>query len=276
MRYRLLSGCILLLISNCIFAQKHSLEKLWETGPILHTPESVLPDLKQHILYVSNIDGQPADKDGKGGISILHDDGTMFKADFVKGLNAPKGLGMYKNLLYVADLTEVVEIDRTTGTILKKIPVPGAVFLNDIAVNHNGIVYVSDTRANKVYKIEKGFVAPIAENMQGPNGLYSLGDDLLVLDHGRLLRILADGGSGIIATGMDPSTDGLEQVKPNEYIVSAWNGVIYYVQNGRAPEVMLDTRAEKKNTADIGYNPSARIVYVPTFYGNSVIAYRLK
>jgi len=39
---------------------------------------------------------------------------------------------------------------------------------------------------------------------------------------------------------------------------------------------LLDTREQKRNTADIGYNPVERIVYVPTFFKKSVVAYKLK
>ena len=44
--------------------------------------------------------------------------------------------------------------DIKTATILEKIKVEGAVFLNDISIDSKGIVYVSDTRAGNVYKIE--------------------------------------------------------------------------------------------------------------------------
>lgn len=39
---------------------------------------------------------------------------------------------------------------------------------------------------------------------------------------------------------------------------------------------LLDTRDQKRNTADIGYDPAGRIVYVPTFFKKSVVACKLK
>jgi hypothetical protein len=58
-------------------------------------------------------------------------------------------------------------------------------------------------------------------------------------------------------------------------LVSAWEGVIYYLVANKTKEILLDTRKEKKNTADIGYDAKNRILYVPTFYGNKLVAYKL-
>jgi hypothetical protein len=79
-----------------------------------------------------------------------------------------------------------------------------------------------------------------------------------------------------LCTGMDPSTDGIEMVQKNEYLVSCWSGVIYYVYADGNKQTLLDTREQKINTADIGYDAKNRIVYVPTFYKNGIVAYELK
>jgi hypothetical protein len=41
-------------------------------------------------------------------------------------------------------------------------------------------------------------------------------------------------------------------------------------------ETLLETHPEKKNTADIGYDPEKRIMYVPTFNAKTVTAYLVK
>src|SRR5258707_15768583 len=99
-------------------AQSHSLEKLWETDTIIAVPESVHPDPSKPLLYVSLIDGGSWDADGKGGVGLLHSDGTHYVGTWVQGLNAPKGMGIYGDRLYVADMNEVVVIDRKKGVIL--------------------------------------------------------------------------------------------------------------------------------------------------------------
>ena len=258
------------------FSQGHSLTKLWETDTLLRTPESVLYDAKEKILYVSEIDGVPNEKDGKGAIAKVSLEGKIINANWVTGLNAPKGMAMYKGKLYVADLTEVVVIDMEKAKIIQRIPIEGSVFLNDVTIDKEGFVYVSDTRNFKVYRIEKGFVVTLLQNLQGPNGLLAVGDELLILDKGALQKMLVSGSVTNVTDGMDPTTDGIELVKKDEYIVSAWNGVVYYIYANGTKQTLLDTRAQKINTADIGYDAKNRIVYVPTFYNNRVIAYQLK
>ena len=257
-------------------AQKATVQRLWATDTILKVPESVLVDDKENCLWVSNIDGASNGKDGKGSISKLSKTGAPINLDWVTGLNAPKGLGKYKQELYVADLTELVVIDIKKGIIKNKIKVEGSVFLNDITVNKNGAVFVSDSRTGKVHRIENGIVSIEVENLQGPNGLLSIEDQLLILDRGSLLSVTPGGAISKIMDGMDPSTDGIERVAPNQYIISCWNGIVYFVAAGAQKITLFDTRSEKINSADIGYDAKNKIIYVPTFMKNSVVAYQLQ
>ena len=259
-----------------INAQKATVQKLWATDTILKIPESVLVDDKENCLWVSNIDGASNGKDGKGSISKLSKTGAPITLDWVTGLNAPKGMAKYKQELYVADLTELVVIDIKKGVIKNKIKVEGSVFLNDVTVNKNGAVFVSDSRTGKVHRIENGIVSIEVENLQGPNGLLSIEDQLLILDRGSLLSVTPGGAISKIMDGMDPSTDGIERVAPNQYIVSCWNGIVYYIVAGAQKITLFDTRSEKINSADIGYDAKNKIIYVPTFMKNSVVAYQLQ
>jgi len=58
-------------------AAQHQLQKIWETDTILATPESVLPDIANKVLYVSLIDGAPWVADGKGGIGKVDLNGKI-------------------------------------------------------------------------------------------------------------------------------------------------------------------------------------------------------
>lgn len=261
---------------SLIIAQEHQLVKLWQTNAELKTPESVLFNAKNNFLYVSNINGNAGAKDGNGSIGKLGLDGKIITVDWVKGLNAPKGMGLYKGKLWVADIDEVVEINTATATIEKRIPIQGASFLNDIAIDGKGVVYVSDTKEKKVYSIENGTVKTVAENIEGANGVFCIGDDVYVLGNGALLKVSKDKKVIKIADGMDPSTDGLETINGHDFLVSAWAGAIYYVKADGSKELLLDTRPQKINSADIGFDPAKRIVYVPNFLQNMVTAYQLK
>ena len=121
-----------MLCSTMVFSQ-HQLVKLWETDSVLKVPESVLFDAANKVLYAANIDGtDPWAKDGKGSIGKVGLDGKVISAEWVAGFNCPKGMGLHKGKLYVADLDELVVIDIAAGKIEKRIPVSGAGGLNDV------------------------------------------------------------------------------------------------------------------------------------------------
>jgi hypothetical protein len=79
-----------------------------------------------------------------------------------------------------------------------------------------------------------------------------------------------------LAEGMEASTDGIENISGGDYIVSTWIGVVYYVNADGSKQVLLDGREQKINSADIGYDAAKRIVYIPTFWRNTVAAYELQ
>jgi sugar lactone lactonase YvrE len=259
------------------FAQSHQLVKKWETEPSLKTPESVLFDGGARVLYVSNIDGkQPWTKDGKGSIAKVGLDGKVIAAEWVTGLEAPKGLGLHQGRLYVADMDRVVVIDVAKGVIVEKIAIEGVKGLNDVTVDAAGTVYVSDSQGGgKVYAISQGKSSVFLDNLKNPNGVLAHGKDFYVLDSGTMFKVGKDKSLTKIVDGMEGSTDGIEHVQGDEFIVSCWNGVIYYVKGGEKQQ-LLDTRAQKSHTADIGYDAKNRIVYVPTFFANTVVAYEVK
>lgn len=265
-----------LLISSAAFAQERQLVQKWETDTLLKVPESVLYDANGKILYVSNIDGQPWEKDGKGSIGKVGLDGKIITAEWVSGLEAPKGMGLYKGKLYVADVDRVVVIDVKKGAIEKTIDVKGAEALNDISIDKKGIVYVTDSKAKKLLRIENGQPAIFLENLKGPNGVLAQGNDLYILDAGGLYKVGKDKSLTKLAEGMEGGTDGVEQVAVNEFIVSCWGGMMYYVNADGSTHNLLDAREQKMNTADIGYDAKNRIVYVPTFWKNKIVAYELK
>jgi sugar lactone lactonase YvrE len=271
-------SAIAILFITVATAQNHSLVKLWQTDSVFKVPESVLFDAKSNVLYVSNIDGkEPWGKDGVGSIGKLNTDGSILNIEWVKGLNAPKGMGIHKGKLYVADLTEVVVIDIKSGTIQSKIAVAGAERLNDISINKKGVVYVSDSKARRVYTIENGNATVLVDSfsLKGPNGVLAHKNNFYVLDNGGLYKLEQNKTLTKIADGMDASTDGVAVINKTDFIVSCWSGIVYYVSANGTKQVLIDGRNEKVNSADIGFDAATNTIFVPTFWRNSIAAYRV-
>lgn len=249
------------------------LEKLWETDTVLYTPESVLYDAGAGILYVSNIGD--FNKEGTGSISKVGLDGTILHNDWVKGLTATKGLGLYQNMLYAAEPTAIAVIDVDKGAIVKRIEIEGAQMLNDVTVDTMGNVYVSDSRTGKVHKIEQGKVSDYMQDLKAVNGLLSDGEDLYILADGKFLRADRAKNLTVLSEGIEGGADGIAKVDNNEFILTGWEGTVYHVKDG-VKTVLSDTREQKINAADLGYNPTEKIIYLPTFFKKTVVAYKLK
>jgi sugar lactone lactonase YvrE len=135
-----------LLASAILFAaaahgQAHELVKKWETTAALKVPESVIFDGERDVLYVANIGSREAwADDGDGSIGKVALDGTVIEAEWVKGLDGPKGMGIWKGQLYVADNHKVVVIDIETGVIAKTIPIEISQKLNDVTIDRSGVL----------------------------------------------------------------------------------------------------------------------------------------
>ena len=264
-------------ITTVVSAQ-HSLEKKWETDSILQTPESVLYDAGNKVLYTSNIGARPDARDGNGSIGKVSLDGKIIAADWVKGLNAPKGMALVKNTLWVATVDELVTIDITKGEITNHIKVPGATFLNDVAADSKGNIYVTDSHKKQLWKVENNKPSQILDStkLKGPNGVLVHNNNIYVLDDGTLYMVENGNSLKKLAEGMEGHTDGVENVQGNEFIVSCWRGVIYYVNSDGTTQKLLDTRDQQVNAADIGYDSKTKMVYVPTFFRKKIVAYELK
>ncbi len=269
--YTLLS--LVLLIPAGLSAQK--LEKIWEISDGLKTPESVIYNQDNNLIYVANINGQPAEKDENGFISVLTADGKMKKAEWVTGLNAPKGMAIIKNKLYVSDIDELVEIDIEKAAIIARYNAPGSIFLNDVTVTDNGTVFVSDNRAVKIYILNdnKLLVWKEGEPFKNPNGLLAEGEKLFVGDmniyevdlKSKATKLLIEDAGGV---------DGLEKNAKGEFVFSNWPGRIF-IQRGGKKIKLHDSVDQEINTADIDFAIKLNLVLVPTFFNNKILAYRI-
>lgn len=253
-----------------------ALTELWETEG-LRVPESVLyhENAEGAYLLVSEIHGAGNEANGKGGVTKMSLEGEIIDQYWVGGLNAPKGMHAYEGKLYVADLTEVVVIDIEERRLITRIEVPDSVFLNDITVDDEGVVYVTDTRTHKVHRLINHLPEVYLSGVDAANGILAVGTDVYVAAGTKLLKSDADKNLTIIAEGIEGNADGLEMIRPNEFIVTGWRGVVYHVTAEGELVTLLDTREEEKNTADIGWNPKDKVLYVPTFSAGSVVAYEL-
>ncbi|MBW1672287.1 MAG: SMP-30/gluconolactonase/LRE family protein, partial [Deltaproteobacteria bacterium] len=209
-------------------------------------------------------------------------DGKIEVLKWATGLHAPKGSAIYKNKLYVSDIDHLIEIDVKTGKILAKYPATGAKFLNDVATDASGNVYITDMSSENsvIYTLRHGTMAVWMKGGEiiRPNGLDIEGKRLLVGNSGdgslkainladKKVTTIARVGSGI---------DGLRSDGKGNYIISDWSGKTSLVTASGQIIVLIDTTALRINSADLEYIKTRKLLLIPTFFANRVVAYTVK
>ena len=69
--------------------------------------------------------------------------------------------------------------------------------------------------------------------------------------------------------------DGLGKDELGNFVFSNWVGRIFYRQNGELTK-MWDSTADETNTADIYYATDLKLLLVPTFFNNQLVAYKIE
>ena len=292
MKFGFVSLVAAALTLSCSMVSAHTVAtKTWTVGGFAH-PESVELDIPHGVLYVSNLNGGPLDKDGNGYISIVSKDGKLIQQNWVTGLNAPKGMVIDGFKLFVSDIDQLVEIDTRTGKVTAKYDAAGAKFLNDTAVDADGNVYVSDIAKSTIWQLKDGKMSLWYDKpgFQNPNGLRVIkGDKLLVAGFGtgmhddgamdtkgnllvidlntKELSNLGD-GRGIGAL------DGLERNGRNGFYATDFNaGALYNVNPDGSFETVLDLAA---GSADMDQFNNGHTVVIPQMLENEISGYSVK
>lgn len=258
---------------------------LW-TIEQLDQPESVVADPESRLLYISNINGQPTELNRKGYISRATVDGEVLDQYWVSGMDAPKGMAIKGNKLYVADMQTLHVVNLKKGRIIKQFNAPEAVMLNDVTVADDGSVYVSDFLGGAIYrlkgsKFEQWFSH---EKLPYPNGLLWQKGELLVGNWGEGLN--SDFSTEVPGTlyRLDTKTKTLAPVAAGHQLgnldgivvegehiyVSDWvSGELYKLgEDERVRVLMLNA-----GLADIG--SANGVIYAPMMLDNSVTAWQM-
>jgi sugar lactone lactonase YvrE len=262
------------------------LVKAWETPADFKIPESVLYDPARKVLYVSSYNRALAANVNVGFLSKVKLNGEIEKLDWVTGLDGPCGMGMYGGKLYVVEFSgNLVEIDPDSGQVLNKYRAPDSKFLNDMVIDEQGNIYISDTSpplgyTSLIYRFKDGGfeVWKEGEEIDRANGLFIHGGKLLVGNTGdgifkaidlqtKEVSPIACLGGGVI--------DGIRVDNAGNYLVSHWEGPVFLITpEGRVTQV-LDLWPESLNVADFEFVKEQNLLVIPTFIGNKVVAYKL-
>lgn len=260
---------------------------VWSLTEGIQAPESACLDPVTGDLFLSQIGGGGGKaKDGDGWISRLTVEGKMLKNRWVTGLSAPKGIRTHGDMLWVSDIDQVVGISISEERIVRRITIPDAKFLNDVATGRDGTVYVSDMVAGIVYALNNGRVRAKVQGSatEHPNGLLvhggsiylagwgrDLQDDFSTKRLGRLLAFDLKTGKGKVVTKQPlGNLDGLEIDGRGGFIVTDWRaGKVFRINAaGQARELIRLPRG----TADHAFLTDKKWLILPEMLENKVSA----
>lgn len=261
------------------------------------TPESVLWDAEQEVWFVSNIGGNPTVKDNNGFISRLQRDGSFDSLRFVAGgrggviLNAPKGMALQGDTLWVADIDAVRGFDRHSGAPVATVEFGAqARFLNDIAIGPDSTLYITDTGVglgadgqlthmgpDRVFAVKGRAVLIAAEGswLSGPNGIAwdpNAGRFVIVPFFGTTLLGWAPNGNKVDTLGTGPGSQDGVVILGTELLVTSWADSSLFAATASGPARVVGNIT---SPADIGVDPARRWVGIPLFLENRVEFWQL-
>ena len=254
-------------------------------------PEGVKYDPEQDVWFITNMLGYGSAKDGAGYIIRIPagplGPPTMFVESGKNGavLDAPKGMAIHGDTLWVADIDVLRGFDRHTGAPLATLDFrpQRAVLLNDVTVGHDGLLYVTDSG---IRMTEAGVLHPGGDRVfaVGPNRAISVVAAGAAL--GRPNGIIPEPkGKGLVVVSFDPfrsfayrltpgdprgtltvlgqgkgKFDGVEPLADGRLLVAAWNdSSIHVLGGGRDVRIIRDLW----QPADIGVDTRRNRIAIP-------------
>lgn len=262
-------------------------KRCWTITEGIGAPAGVVYDSQRRELYVSQIGGEGDKKDGDGLVSRIDLQGRVVNMAWVAGLNAPKGLALCGDTLWVTDIDELVAIDRRSGKIRRKIAIDGAKFLTGVAIDAKGLLYVGDMLTSRIYRVERDSARVFVDGpaIESPAALLISDDRLLVAGWGYTTDYSTTVPGSLFY--LDPKTRkqtslalaprgnwfGLSRRGDKRFLAADFaSGRIYEIdENGRSTCLLSLPRG----CAGIAYVPDAELLVVAETRENRVAGFTL-
>ncbi len=252
----------------------------------LNEPESAVYHKQSDSIFISNINGDPLELDRNGYISKISVNGQILEKKWMRGFDAPKGLTVFKNFLFVSDVNKIWKIEVNTK---KKefFKINNAGFLNDLTVDKKGVVFASDMFQNIIYKLEnnKLYIWKKSNLLNSPNGLLIEGNYLIVATwgeissgfstkvRGRLLKVNLKTREikRFFNTRPIGNLDGIVFNKDNGYLVTDWiQGKLLSINR---KGVVVKTKKISEGSADLEVVMHKNLILIPMMKNNNLTAF---
>ena len=217
-----------------------------------HFTESCTFDPERNLILSMNAGERSEGAAADGYVSLINPDGSVHTSEWIGAtrdgleLVSPIGSAIRNGVLYTVDAGFVRSFDLETGRPLRSVEVPGAGFLNGIAVADDGTAYVSDTRPDElVWKVTPdGESSVFAEGgpLALPNGVAMDNDgNVVVVNVGSNAVITYNPAGEIVRTeyAAESGSDGVVVLEDDtKYVSSVRYGSVTKLAPGAEAEVI--------------------------------------
>jgi hypothetical protein len=265
-------------------AQENRLVEIWQTDAVFQTPESVVYDQKRQLLYIGNFN----DKGGfRNKLDTLKDEfiskvdinGKLLKLKWIDQLQGPTGLAIHNDKLYVVERKALACIDLKNEMLEFRVPIEDAIFLNDVVVNKKGIIFISDSAGNRIYRYAKGKLEEWLKDpflLKGVNGLYIDGNNLIAGtrgDNGLISIHMRSKKINVLFPESLGGIDGIVKLE-NDFIISWLSSIRKLDSKGKLIN-LWNGSSPREWCADFCYIKELNLLVGPTFSTNSIKAFKL-
>lgn len=260
---------------DAVFEHKN-MNKIWQIENKFKMPESALYDEKRGVVYITNFDRYSPF--GQQFISKLTTEGKIMELKWIDGMVLPTGMAMHNDKLFVVERLNVAEIDPDKGEIVNRYPLTQARFANDIAIDKQGNIYVSDSQTGTIFRISNGQCEEWIKDsaLAGVNGLYLRKNKLIAgisSDHSLKSIDLENKQIDTVIRFSRGVMDGIKVDKQGNILLSHYEGRIFRINSEGKPVVLLNV--PESRCANFEFIPEKDLLIIPTLEDNKVMAYKL-
>ncbi len=258
------------------------------------SPRAVIHDPVADVYLVSNISGEPTEDNDAGFISRITPDGEVEELVWIQTvgpqsrLNAPKGMAIAGDFLFVVDIQCIRMYDRESGVMDEQRCLDDVTDLTGLDAGPEGSLFVTDsgltyangaptrTGTDAVYRLavedfSRGATLASGEELGNPMGIAvgSRGIFTVTRSTGEVIRLTPEGDRTDLLSQPDRQFEGVAFLADGGFAYSSSSDSAIYLVDGTG---QLHTLLEDVDSpGDIGFDETRNRLLVPLTNENRLL-----